>query len=146
MRPQDREYRCNVEVTELDVVGRSVVQRRISVLEERDKLRVQRAQHEQPARDIRGVARQLVDDRLQMRVELAQHFAAEVLELVECDHCAGSRQSPDRLREPEQRRRASEATCIDAERVHGVPHRGQDSGWPRIGDLHVQHTGGSHRR
>lgn len=57
-------------------------ERCVPVFEQRDQLGVERAEDDQPAGHVRGVRRQPIDAGLEVRGELGEVLAAEVLELV----------------------------------------------------------------
>lgn len=78
----------DVEVTDLQLVGDPVEQGRPTVLQERGHLGVDGAQDDEPTPHRVGLLRQPVHLRLEMRGELGDVLAGEVLELVERHHVA----------------------------------------------------------
>lgn len=123
---------------EFERVGSAAIEGRTSVLEQRNEFGVDGAENEQPARHGRRTQRQRVDDRLEMRIEVAQQLAAEVLELVETDDVTCFGEGADGVRQPRQCRGSRETLRVDFKRLECIGEGREDASRGRIRYLHVQ--------
>ena len=98
---------------------------------------MQRAENDQPARNVAGARSEAVDARLQMRRELGELLSAEVLKLVEGHDVSRLAHRFDGSREGEQAVRATEVRR-NAEGIHGVVDGRKHAGRRRIRDLNVK--------
>ncbi len=113
-------------MVELDMVGCSIVQGSAPIFEQGHELGVNRTEHEQPPRDLIRALGQIVHGRLQVRRELVQDLAVEVLELVDRYDVPVFRQVADGLSQLAQGGGTSVSAGVDLERVQRIGERRED--------------------
>lgn len=121
-------------MSQFDRIRGAVEQRGIPVLKHRRHFRMQRAEDDQAADDLRCTRSETIDFGLQQRAEVSQLFAMEILKLVEGDDVTSACQPADQLCQLAQ----AGYPRIDAEGFQIAVAGGHDAGGVGIRDLYVE--------